>query len=44
MEVRVDVECWRKEYNRYRPHCSLGYKPPALEAFEAKNLTLRVVH
>jgi len=35
---------WRKEYNRYRPHSSLGCRPPAPEAIEVKNLTLQVVH
>jgi transposase InsO family protein len=35
---------WRREYNRCRPHSSLGYRPPAPEAFEAANLTLQVVH
>jgi len=33
-----------REYNRYRPHSSLGYKPPAPEAYEAKNLIMKVVH
>jgi putative transposase len=28
------VERWRKEYNRVRPHSSLGYRPPAPEAVE----------
>jgi transposase InsO family protein len=36
------IEIWRREYNGYRPHSALGYKPPAPEAFEAKNLTQRV--
>jgi len=29
--------CWRKHYNTKRPHCSLGYKPPALEVHLTKN-------
>ena len=33
-EARVLVEQWRKEYNRVRPHSSLGYRPPAPEAIE----------
>lgn len=33
MEAKVLVEMWRKEYNHYRPHSSLGYKPPAPETF-----------
>jgi len=35
---------WCKEYNRYRPHSSLGYKPPTPGAYEAKNLIMQVVH
>ncbi|NIV18824.1 MAG: IS3 family transposase, partial [Woeseiaceae bacterium] len=33
-EARVLVERWRVEYNTRRPHSSLGYRPPAPEAFE----------
>jgi len=44
LEARVLIECWRREYNRYRPHSSLGYKPPAPEAHEIRNLTLQVAH
>ena len=33
-EAKVLVERWRKEYNRVRPHSSLGYRPPAPEAVE----------
>jgi len=36
------IEFWRREYNRYRPHSSLGYKPSAPEAYEVKNLTQQV--
>ena len=36
------VELWRREYNRYRPHSSLEYKPPAPEAYEVENLTQQV--
>ena len=32
-ETQVLVERWRKEYNTRRPHSSLGYRPPAPEAF-----------
>jgi len=32
-EAQVLIERWRKEYNTIRPHSSLGYKPPAPEAF-----------
>jgi len=31
-EARVLAQLWRKEYNRVRPHSSLGYRPPAPEA------------
>jgi len=41
LEARVLTERWRREYNRYRPHSSLGYRPPAPEA---ANLTLQVVY
>ncbi len=33
-EAKVLVERWRKEYNRVRPHSSLGYRPPAPKAAE----------
>jgi transposase InsO family protein len=33
-EAKVLVERWRREYNTLRPHSSLGYWPPALEAIE----------
>ena len=32
VEAKVLIERWRQEYNRFRPHSSLGYKPPAPEA------------
>jgi transposase InsO family protein len=32
LEARVLVERWRRDYNRARPHSSLGYHPPAPEA------------
>ncbi|NIM90213.1 MAG: IS3 family transposase [Candidatus Aminicenantes bacterium] len=44
LEARVLIELWRKEYNGSRPHSSLGYKPPAPEAYEVKNMTQQVVH
>jgi transposase InsO family protein len=34
LEAKVLVERWRREYNRVRPHSSLGYRPPAPEAVE----------
>jgi transposase InsO family protein len=33
LEARVLTEQWRKQYNTIRPHSSLGYKPPAPEAY-----------
>jgi putative transposase len=32
-EAQVLIERWRNEYNTFRPHSSLGYRPPAPEAF-----------
>jgi hypothetical protein len=29
LEAQVLIECWRHEYNTFRPHSSLGYRPPA---------------
>jgi putative transposase len=43
LEARVVIESWRREYNQFRPHSSLGYRPPAPEAFEPGILTLGVV-
>ncbi len=31
-EAKVLIKQWRMEYNRVRPHSSLGYRPPAPEA------------
>jgi len=31
-EAKIVIEAWRKHYNTVRPHSSLGYKPPAVEA------------
>jgi transposase InsO family protein len=33
-EAQVIIERWRQEYNTFRPHSSLGNKPPAPEAFQ----------
>jgi len=44
LEASVLTERWRREYNRYRPHSSLGYRPPAPEAHETKNFFMQVVH
>ena len=35
-EARVLIEMWRKRYNGLRPHSSLGYRPPAPEAYPAR--------
>jgi transposase InsO family protein len=43
LEARTVIEAWRNDYNRHRPHSSLGYRPPAPEAFEPRFLTLQVV-
>ena len=32
-EAQVLIEQWRKHYNTIRPHSSLGYRPPAPQAF-----------
>jgi len=31
---RLLIERWRYEYNHFRPHSSLAYRPPAPEAIE----------
>jgi hypothetical protein len=36
-EIRVLAERWRVHYNTVRPHSSLGYRPPAPEAWMAKS-------
>jgi putative transposase len=30
-EAQILIERWRREYNTFRPHSSLGYRPPAPE-------------
>jgi transposase InsO family protein len=32
-EAKILIERWRVHYNQVRPHSSLGYKPPAPEAW-----------
>jgi len=32
-EAQIVVEQWRRHYNAVRPHSSLGYRPPAPQAF-----------
>ena len=41
-EAKVLVERWRQEYNRVRPHSSLGYRPPAPEAIQLRSKALAV--
>jgi transposase InsO family protein len=41
-EAKVLIERWRNEYNRIRPHSSLGYRPPAPEAVEPPPLAAAV--
>ena len=31
-EARILIEQWRREYNNFRPHSALGYRPPVPEA------------
>ncbi len=33
-EAQVIIDGWRREYNTFRPHSSLGYRPPAPETVE----------
>jgi hypothetical protein len=32
-EAKMLIEKWRLEYNTFRPHSSLNYRPPAPEAY-----------
>jgi transposase InsO family protein len=47
-EAKVLIASWRKEYNQFRPHSSLHYRPPAPEAIQpsyaSSTLTHEVVH
>jgi len=45
-EARVVIEQWRDEYNRVRPHSSLGYRPPVPETIAAgpPSAPLRAAH
>lgn len=38
-EARVLIEQWRREYNEFRPHSALRYRPPAPEAILVPGLT-----
>ena len=35
-EAQIVTERWRMEYNTERPHCALGYRPPAPQAILSK--------
>jgi putative transposase len=35
-EAKVLIERWRVQYNTIRPHSSLGYRPPAPEAWQVE--------
>ena len=35
LEAKVLIERWRHQYNRFRPHSALGYRPPAPETLLA---------
>ena len=41
-EAKVLIGNWRWEYNHFRPHSALGYRPPAPEAIEPQPLRLVV--
>ena len=41
-EAKVLIERWRQQYNRLRPHSSLGYRPPAPEALLLNPAALRL--
>ena len=32
-EAQIVIESWRRHFNTFRPHETLGYKPPAPEVF-----------
>ena len=40
-QARVLIERWRQQYNRVRPHSSLGYRPPAPKALLLNPALLR---
>jgi transposase InsO family protein len=39
-EAKILIEMWRKEYNTFRPHSSLGYRAPNPETFQIQERTL----
>jgi len=38
LEAQVLFERWRHEYNTFRPHSALGYRPLAPEAVEPQSV------
>jgi len=38
-EAQIVIEQWRVQYNTRRPHSSLGYRPPAPEAYHPVSST-----
>ena len=38
LEARTVIAAWRNDYNKHRPHSSLGYRPPAPETRMLENL------
>ena len=42
-EAKVLIDQWRREYNQFRPHSALNYRPPAPEAILVTALTQQVV-
>lgn len=38
LEAKVIIERWRRDYNTIRPHSSLGFRPPAPEAYKPLQL------
>ena len=40
LEAKVLIERWRQQYNTFRPHSSLGYRPPAPETILPASLLI----
>jgi putative transposase len=37
-ELQILTESWRREYNNFRPHSSLGYRPPAPQVIKTRTV------